>query len=96
MWRAEGLQLQSPIFALIELSSLLASISQNGRRNACRYSELLREIRLGNVKTVAFFDNDEHLDDRSQFQPVEGPCLVIFKDDRVAHSYVPVYDYRIP
>lgn len=48
------------------------------------------------MKKVAFFDNDEILDDRSQFQGVEGPCLVIFNDDRVAHSYVPVYDYRIP
>lgn len=65
-------------------------------RFLCRYSELLKEIRLGNVKKVAFFDNDDIMEDRKEFQPVEGPCLVIFHDDRVAHSYVPRYDYRIP
>ncbi len=62
----------------------------------CRYAELLKEIRLGNVKKVAFFDNDDIMEDRKEFQPVEGPCLVIFRDDRVAHSYVPRYDFRIP
>ena len=62
----------------------------------CRYAELLKEIRLGNVKKVAFFDNDDIMEDRKEFQPVEGPCLVIFHDDRVAHSYVPRYDFRIP
>lgn len=61
-----------------------------------RYGELLREIRQGNVRRVAFFENDEIMDDREQFQPVEGPCLVVFKDRRVAHSFVPRYDYRIP
>ena len=45
---------------------------------------------------MAFFDNDDIMEDRKEFQPVEGPCLVIFHDDRVAHSYVPRYDYRIP
>lgn len=61
-----------------------------------RYAELLKEIRLGNVRTVAFFDNDAIMEDRTEFQPVEGPCLVIFNDDRVAHAYVPRYDFRIP
>ena len=61
-----------------------------------RYGELLREIRLGNVRRVAFFENDEIMDDREQFQPVEGPCLVIFRDQRIAHSFMPRYDYRIP
>ena len=61
-----------------------------------RYGELLREIRLGNVERVDFFENDEMLEDRSQFQPLEGPCLVLFKDSRVGQAYVPRYDVRIP
>ncbi|CAL8467515.1 g7053 [Coccomyxa elongata] len=65
-------------------------------RRQLKYAELLKEIRLGNVKKVAFFDNDDIMEDRKEFQPVEGPCLVIFRDDRVAHSYVPRYDFRIP
>jgi len=48
------------------------------------------------VKQVAFFDNDEVMENKEDFQPVEGPCLVIFNDDRVAHGYVPQYDFRIP
>jgi hypothetical protein len=53
-------------------------------------------VRQGNVERVDFFDNDEMLEDRSQFQPVEGPCLVLFKDGRVGQAYVPRYDVRIP
>lgn len=64
--------------------------------HASRYTELLKEIRLGNVARVAFFDNDDIAENRSEFQPVEGPCLVVYHDKRVAHSYLPRYDYRIP
>ena len=62
----------------------------------CRYAELLKEIRLGHVKKVMYFDNDEIAVNIEDYQEIEGPCLVVFKDDRVAQSYIPRFDYRIP
>lgn len=59
-------------------------------RKRLSYGELLREIRTENVKQLKFF---ETADDVIQ---LEGPCLVIFKDDTLAQGYVPHYDYRIP
>lgn len=67
-----------------------------GLECTCRYGELLKEIRLGNVKQVLYFDNDEVAMNVEDYQEIEGPCLVVFNDDRVAHSYVPRFDYRIP
>ena len=62
----------------------------------CRYAELLKEIRMGHVRKVMYFDNDEIAVNIEDYQELEGPCLVVFNDDRVAHSYIPRYDYRIP
>lgn len=62
----------------------------------CRYAELLKEIRLGHVRKVMYFDNDESAVNVEDYQEIEGPCLVVFKDNRVAQSYVPRFDYRIP
>ena len=59
-------------------------------RKRLSYGELLREIRTENVKQLKFF---ETADDVIQ---LEGPCIVIFKDDTLAQGYVPHYDYRIP
>ena len=61
-----------------------------------RYAELLKEIRMGHVRKVMYFDNDESAVSVEDYQEVEGPCLVVFNDNRVAHSYVPRFDYRIP
>ena len=61
-----------------------------------RYAELLKEIRMGHVRKVMYFDNDESAVNVEEYQEVEGPCLVVFNDNRVAHSYVPRFDYRIP
>ena len=62
----------------------------------CRYAELLKEIRMGHVRKVMYFDNDESAVNVEEYQEVEGPCLVVFNDNQVAHSYVPRFDYRIP
>ena len=67
-----------------------------GSSTLCRYAELLKEIRLGHVRKVMYFDNDEIAVNIEDYQELEGPCLVVFKDNRVAHSYIPRYDYRIP
>lgn len=48
------------------------------------------------MKQVLYFDNDELAIKVEDYQEIEGPCLVVFNDDRVAHSYVPRFDYRIP
>ncbi|KAK9816556.1 hypothetical protein WJX72_001883 [[Myrmecia] bisecta] len=53
------------------------------------YGDLLREIRLGNVKQLLFFAQGEELE-------LEGPCLVVDHNNVVAQSYVPHFDYRIP
>ena len=59
-------------------------------RKRLSYGELLREIRIGNVKQLKFFQSyDEAIE-------LEGPCLVVFKDDTLAQGYVPHFDYRIP
>ncbi|CAK0787425.1 hypothetical protein CVIRNUC_010645 [Coccomyxa viridis] len=65
-------------------------------RKQLKYAELLKEIRMGHVRTVMYFDNDESAVSVEDYQEVEGPCLVVFNDNRVAHSYVPRFDYRIP
>ena len=51
---------------------------------------------MGHVRKVMYFDNDEIAVNIEDYQELEGPCLVVFKDERVAHSYIPRYDYRIP
>ena len=51
---------------------------------------------MGHVRKVMYFDNDESAVNVEDYQEVEGPCLVVFNDNRVAHSYVPRFDYRIP
>ena len=61
-----------------------------------RYAELLKEIRMGRVRKVMYFDNDESAVNVEEYQEVEGPCLVVFNDNQVAHSYVPRFVYRIP
>ena len=61
-----------------------------------RYAELLKEIRMGRVRKVMYFGNDESAVNVEEYQEVEGPCLVVFNDNQVAHSYVPRFDYRIP
>jgi len=43
-----------------------------------------------------YFDNDEVAVNIEDYQEIEGPCLVVFKDSRVAQSYVPRFDFRIP
>lgn len=59
-------------------------------RKRLNYGELLREIRTGNVKQLKFFQT---FDDAIE---LEGPCLVVFKDDTLAQGFVPHFDYRIP
>ena len=51
---------------------------------------------MGRVRKVMYFDNDESAVNVEEYQEVEGPCLVVFNDNQVAHSYVPRFDYRIP
>ena len=51
---------------------------------------------MGHVRKVMYLDNDEIAVNIEDYQELEGPCLVVFNDDRVAHSYIPRYDYRIP
>lgn len=58
-------------------------------RRRLSYGELLREIRTENVKQLKFFETADNIID------LEGPCLVVFKDDTLAQGYVPHYDYRI-
>ena len=59
-------------------------------RRRLSYGELLREIRTENVKQLKFFETADNVIE------LEGPCLVVFKDDTLAQGYVPHYDYRIP
>lgn len=59
-------------------------------RKRLSYGDLLREIRIGNVKQLKFFETGEDVVE------LEGPCLVVFQDDTVAQGYVPHYDCRIP
>lgn len=55
-------------------------------RRKLKYAELIRDIRLNQVREVAFFDNNNAPQDQigpSNLQ-LEGFCLVVYHDDRVA------------
>ena len=60
-------------------------------RDKLSYSELLRDIRLGKVKEVSWFTTLPAGD-----HELEGPCLVIYRDDTVKQSCVPGSDMRVP
>ncbi|KAK9823015.1 hypothetical protein WJX81_007049 [Elliptochloris bilobata] len=64
-------------------------------RKKLKYGELLREIRQGRVRDVLFFDNDHLMENEEDFTPVEGPCLVLFRDGHVEQAYIPPYDVRM-
>lgn len=57
-------------------------------RKQLSYTELLKAIRLEEVKEVRFFTTDEDA------THLEGPCLVVMNDGSVAQSFVRDGDYR--
>ena len=62
-----------------------------------RYGELLREIRQENITNILFFDTDHlaDLDHEEDWTPIEGACLVVFKDGHLEQAYVPPQDVRM-
>ncbi|KAI3429278.1 hypothetical protein D9Q98_005374 [Chlorella vulgaris] len=58
-------------------------------RKQLSYTELLKAIRLEEVKEVRFFTTDEDA------THLEGPCLVVMNDGSVAQSFVRDGDYRM-
>ena len=55
-------------------------------RQRLKYSELIRDIRLDLVREVAFFDNNNAPEDTvgTVNLELEGFCLVVYHDDKVA------------
>ena len=62
-----------------------------------RYGELLREIRQENIANILFFDTDHfaELDTPDGWTPIEGACLVVFKDGHLEQAYIPPQDVRM-
>ncbi len=52
-------------------------------------------MRLGQIKNVLFFDHEHLTFDEEEWTPVEGPCLVEYRDGRLAQAYIPPHDVRI-
>jgi len=40
-------------------------------------------VRLGKIKNVLFFDHEHLTFDEEEWTPVEGPCLVEYRDVRI-------------
>lgn len=70
-------------------------------RQEVRYGQLLRDIRLGKVRSIGFFQNipDSELADREDFnwedRGMDGSCLVFYWDKTMKKSNIPLDEYRI-
>lgn len=70
-------------------------------RQEVRYGQLLRDIRLGKVRSIGFFQNipDSELADREDFnwedRGMDGSCLVFYWDKTMKKSSIPLDEYRV-
>ena len=88
-------QAKSPQHAVDAATGTLQQQVLNSRtgmpvvRRRVDFTELLRDIRLGHVDRVEYIDNAQYSDnwyrDPTTWNVIDGSCLVVYKDGRVAY-----------